>query len=153
MKWRHEHGPIHCLLAVQIVLLDAACACSLTYAVFCYTVYTLNVPTHSVFFVTLCTFDVWIDVPLRDYSLLLCFCHTVYIWCIIEKVLSQLLRFSVPPCTFDVQVDVQCALVHSAMSAQKSTLSRSCQRKLEVMWRKVCVLNRAIAYMKIPEKS
>ena len=36
-----------------------------------------------------------------------------------------------------VQVEVQCALVHSAMAAQKSVFSRSCQHKLEMIWRKV----------------
>jgi len=32
-------------------------------------------------------------------------------------------------------VDVQCALVHSIMAAQKPALSRSCQHKLEIIWR------------------
>ena len=44
-------------------------------------------------------------------------------------------------CVSGVQVDVQCALVHSAMAAQKSTLARSCQHKLEMVWRKVHIVN------------
>jgi len=47
----------------------------------------------------------------------------------------------------DVQVDVQCALVHSAMAAQQSTLARSCQRKLEMVWRKVHTVNIVTPYL------
>jgi len=73
------------------------------------------------------------DVLLRHYSLPVVFlCNNVYV---------------------AVQVDVQCALVHSAMSAQKSTLSRSCQRKLENIWRKVRIVNCVVAFLETLEKS
>jgi len=64
-------------------------------------------------------------------SLVTLLAYTMHCSCIISFLLFRYYAVDV------LQVEVQFALVHSVVAAQKSTLSRSCQHKLEMTWNKV----------------